>query len=263
MSASYREIASELRRSILEGRYRAGDVLPKLDDLAQRYGAAYQTVRSAIGLLEQEGLVESIRRRGTVVRDRPTRRRITRSRQVYRDDRGYYFDPEAQPWVAVSSPTVSWGPAPADIALVLGVNVGDEVLVRDRVIGPPGSSHGQQLATSYLPAWLARGTVLAEQQTGPGGIYDRLEEMRHGPLRWAEALSARMPSPDEAKSLDLPPGVPLLRIVRTTTSASGQVLEVNDTRMSAELFEIGYPIRRSPGARVGASADQDGDAEDR
>jgi GntR family transcriptional regulator len=103
---------------------------------------------------------------------------------------------------------------------------------------------------SFLPAALARGTRLAERDTGPGGIYDLLEEMGHRPLAWEESVGARMPAPTEAALLGLPKGVPLLRIVRTTTSPDGAVLEVNDTRMSADVFEVGYSVSRHPSAET-------------
>jgi len=249
---SYRDIAADLRQQISDGRYRPGDKLPMLSELQRLHRASYQTVRSAITLLEQEGLVVAVRRRGTIVRERPERRRITRSRQVFRDEIGYYFDPAAQSWAAVEPPTVTWGAVPADLAPVLGVEAGTEVLIRSRVMGDPETQEPKQLATSYLPADLARGTQLAERDTGPGGIYDRLEEMGHRPLRWSESVSARMPSPEESEKLGLPTdvGVPLLRLVRVTTSPAGRVVEVNDTRMSAELFEVGYGIERSPSAQV-------------
>jgi DNA-binding GntR family transcriptional regulator len=60
-----------------------------------------------------------------------------------------------------------------------------------------------------------------------------------------------MPTPSEADILDLAAGVPLLRILRTTTSTTGQPLEINDTRLDAEHFEIGYPITRDPSATTG------------
>ena len=264
MPVSYRQIAADLRQQISEGRYRPGDKLPMLTELQQTYGAGYQTVRSAIALLEQEGLVEAVRRKGTVVRERPERRRNTRSRQVYRDEIGYFFDPAAQPWVAVQTPSVRWGTVPVDLAPVMGLAVGAEVLVRDRIMGVSETKNPMQLATSYLPADLARGTALAERDTGPGGIYDRLEEMGHRPLRWKESVSARMPSPEEAEALRLPTdvGVPLLRILRVTTSPTGQVVEVNDTRMSAELFEVGYTIRRSASARLQGDRVESEDDED-
>ncbi|MFF1511880.1 GntR family transcriptional regulator [Streptomyces sp. NPDC058326] len=261
MPVSYRDIAADLRQQISEGRYLPGDKLPMLTELQEQYGAGYQTVRSAITLLEQEGLVVAVRRRGTIVRERPEKRRITRSRQVYRDEIGYFFDQTAQPWVALEAPAIRWGVIPVDLAGLMGLDTGAEVLIRDRVMGDPESRKPKQLATSYLPADIARGTRLAEADTGPGGIYDRLEEMGHRPLRWSEGVSARMPSPEEAEALNLPAdvGVPLLRVVRVTAGPDGTVVELNDTRMSAEEFEIGYSIRRHASARL---ADDDGDGDD-
>ncbi|MFD5898615.1 GntR family transcriptional regulator [Streptomyces sp. NPDC060366] len=260
MPVSYRDIAADLRQQISEGRYMPGNKLPMLTELQTTYGAGYQTVRSAIALLEQEGLVVAVRRRGTIVRERPEKKRVTRSRQVFRDEIGYYFDPTAQPWVALKPPAVRWDIVPVDLAAMMGLGTGSEVLIRDRVMGDPETRKPKQLATSYLPADVARGTRLAEADTGPGGIYDRLEEMGHRPLHWREGVSARMPSPEEAQALNLPAdvGVPLLRVVRVAASPSGEVLELNDTRMSAEEFEIGYSIRRHSSARL-SDVDDDED----
>ncbi|MFD8263696.1 GntR family transcriptional regulator [Streptomyces griseoluteus] len=261
MPVSFRDIATDLRQQIDEGRYMPGDKLPMLTQLQAQYGAAYQTVRSAISLLAQEGLVVAVRRRGTIVRERPEKRRITRSRQVFRDEIGYYFDPTAQPWVALEPPDLRWGAVPVDVADLMGLAQGSEVLIRDRVMGVAGTRKPKQIATSYLPASIARGTRLAEADTGPGGIYDRLEEMGHRPLRWSEGVSARMPSPEEAEALGLlaDVGVPLLRVVRVTTSSTGEVVELNDTRMSAEEFEIGYSIRRHASARLTDDGEDDDD----
>ena len=248
---AYQRLADLLRTAIIQGDYQPGDTLPKLTDLMAEHGIAKQTASEAIAVLEAEGLVEAIRRRGTVVRARPTPRRLTRARQVFRDDRGYYFDPTAQPWVALEQPTVIWGRAPADVAALLGVDLAQDVLIRDRLMGDPTSRKPMQLATSYLPSTVARGTRLAEADTGPGGIYDLLEGMGHQPLAWGETVGARTPTPTEVTRLALAKGVPLLRIVRTATGPDGTVLEINDTRMSAEEFEIGYSIARNLSAELG------------
>ncbi|MFE2914781.1 GntR family transcriptional regulator [Kitasatospora indigofera] len=246
---AYRQLADDLRAAIDSGQYQQGSTLPKITDLAARYGIAKQTARQAIALLEEEGLVEVVRRRGTIVRALPERHAISRARQVFRDEIGYYFDPTAQPWRALQKPTVTWGPAPRDIAALLRTPTGEDVLIRDRLMGDPTTKEPTQLATSYLPAALARGTRLADQDTGPGGIYDLLEQhLGHNPLTWHEAISARMPTQEEATALRLPKGTPLLRIVRTATGPDGTVVEVNDTRMSATRFEIGYPVTRHPSA---------------
>jgi GntR family transcriptional regulator len=123
-------------------------------------------------------------------------------------------------------------------------------VIRDRIMGDAEAGKPMQLATSFLPAHVARGTRLADRDTGPGGIYDLLEEMGHRPLTWDEAVGSRMPTPTEAERLHLAKGVPLLRIVRTSTSPDGTVVEVNDTRMSADEFEVGYSVTRHSSAEL-------------
>lgn len=88
------------------------------------HGTGRGPVRRVVAQLTGEGLVEPVRCWGIVVRRRPSRRRITRSRLVYRDERGYYFDQTAQGWRPVQIPSVSHGPVPHDIAALLGLEPG-------------------------------------------------------------------------------------------------------------------------------------------
>lgn len=245
----WQDIADLLRDAISRGEYPPGTTIPKEVELMAMHGAGRETVRRAVIQLTAEGLVEPIRRRGTVVRARPTRQPITRSRLVYRDELGYYFDQAAQGWRAIQPPTVSRGPVPFDVAAQLGVAPGDEAVIRDRIMGDPDTGRPIQLATSYIPADLAAELpVLAAHDTGPGGIYDRMEEAGFGPIHWAEAITTRPPTPAEASSLRLASGVALLRIVRLASSPAGRPLEVNDTRMSGDEFEVSYPLSRDASA---------------
>jgi GntR family transcriptional regulator len=246
----WQDVAEALRQRIAVGDYPAGTTIPREADLMTEHGVGRDTVRRAIRQLTAEGQLEPVRRRGTVVRAQPVRQRIARARLVYRDEIGYFFDQAAQGWRPVRPPEASRGPAPHDIALLLSLATGEEVIIRDRVMGDPETGRATQLATSYIPAALANELpVLARPDTGPGGIYDRMEEAGHGPIQWTEAISARAPAPAEARLLRLGSGVPLLRVTRTAASPSGRVLEVNDTRMSAEEWEISYPIQRHASAR--------------
>ena len=163
---------------------------------------------------------------------------------------GNYFDQTAQGWRALRPPTVSRGPVPFDVAAQLGVAPGEEAVIRDRIMGDPQTGQPAQLATSYIPAGLARELpVLAARDTGPGGIYDRMEEAGLGPIEWTEAITTRPPSPAEADRLELAPGVALLRIVRLASGPAGRPLEINDTRMSGDEFEICYPLSRDASAQ--------------
>jgi GntR family transcriptional regulator len=248
--ARWEEITDELRRAISGEEFGPGMLLPKETELMARYGAGRETIRKAVAQLTAEGLLEPRRRRGTMVRQRPRRHRLTRSRTVYRDEIGYYFDLVAQPWRAIETPTVSRGPVPFDVAGLLEVQPGTEVVIRDRIMGNPGTGEPAQLATSYIPASLADALpVLAERDTGPGGIYDRMEDAGYGPVKWSELITASIPTPVEARRLRLPSGVALLRVIRLASSPDGRPLEVNDTRMDAERFAVGYTITRAASAR--------------
>jgi GntR family transcriptional regulator len=249
-STEHERITNELRAAIVDGIYPPGSTLPHLSDLVDRYGVSHMTVRRAIEQLEAEGLVHARRRHGTVVRPMPDdTEKVIRSRQMHRDDFGYYSDVESVNWRGLGPTVVRWGPAPADVARLLDVELASDVLIRDRLVGA-GPREPRQIATSYLHPEVARGTILSEVSTGPGGIYDRLEEMGHGPLKWRELISARPPSAEEAQRLRLLPGTPLLRVARVSTSSlTDGVVDVTVFLMSAATYAIEHPISRAPSAR--------------
>ncbi|MEU7862253.1 UTRA domain-containing protein [Nonomuraea sp. NPDC049141] len=56
------------------------------------------------------------------------------------------------------------------------------------------NGHPVETAVSYLPAVIATGPRIAEPDTGPGGIYARLEEMGYRLDRFDEEIKACMPS---------------------------------------------------------------------
>jgi GntR family transcriptional regulator len=241
----YRHIADDLRTAIYQGGYLPGDLLPSREELMQRYGASKETVAKAHRLLESEGMVRVVRRGGTTVREHPIRRQITRERKVYRDEIGYFFDRAAQGWRALAPVQIGRVPAPWDIAQSLNVPLGSEVVIRDRIVGDPGTGQARQLTASYLPLSIVRELPVLEQaDTGPGGIYDRIEESGRAPLTWHEYLSARAATAREVEVLKLTPGIPVQRIIRTSADPTGAVCEVNAISMPADQFEIGYPLQR-------------------
>lgn len=69
--ALFRQLADRLRERIRSGEFGAGEMLPSEAALGQEYDLARTAVRSALAVLRAEGLVESVRGLGTVVRERP------------------------------------------------------------------------------------------------------------------------------------------------------------------------------------------------
>lgn len=66
--ARYIQLATLFRRRIEQGQWKLGGRIPTVDDLAAQYGVARATIRQALGQLEQEGLIERFRAKGTFVR---------------------------------------------------------------------------------------------------------------------------------------------------------------------------------------------------
>jgi len=68
--SKYREVNSALRAEIASGLWAAGEQIPGEHDLARRFGVAYMTMRQAVTVLVDEGLLCRVRGKGTFVVDR-------------------------------------------------------------------------------------------------------------------------------------------------------------------------------------------------
>ena len=68
--ALWRQIADRIRLSISNGDYDQTGMVPPEIKLASQFGVNRHTVRSALAALAEEGLVEAIQGRGTMVRRR-------------------------------------------------------------------------------------------------------------------------------------------------------------------------------------------------
>lgn len=248
MQAAYKRVAEDIRNAIEAGTYPPGADLPSGKEIATAHNITQETALKALRLLAREGHITIVPRRRAIVRQRPNAKIVVRDRHAYRDELGYYFDRNAKDWRAIGSPSRGLDIPPAHIADLLGVPHGEDVIVRDRAMGPEGSTKPLQLATSYIPMALALEIpALRAENTGPGGIYDRIEEHFNAPLEWRETISSRLPDTGEQERLGLPPTVPLLvvtREARVLLDDQVRVAEVNETRMAAEQFAVSYTVQR-------------------
>jgi GntR family transcriptional regulator len=244
--AVFRQIADRLRDAITSGRVAPGEKLPSESELMRRFGTARATVRQAIQLLRSEGLVVAESGRGVFVRIRPTLHRLghdrySRDRRAREGKAAFLAEVESgghEP--AVDSLRVTTAVPPDEIAELLGLGPREKAVVRARRYLIDG--HPVRLGTSYLPASLAVDTPLAEPNPGPGGIYARLEETGHPLAYVTEAVTARMPTPDEAHALRLPPGVPVLRVLRVAYASGDRPVEVGDSLMASDVYVLDYRV---------------------
>lgn len=64
----YQQLADSLRDKIYEGKYAFGDKLPSERSLAEKFGISHLTVRRALAILEEEGMLLRVQGKGTFVR---------------------------------------------------------------------------------------------------------------------------------------------------------------------------------------------------
>ncbi|MFJ8195221.1 GntR family transcriptional regulator [Streptomyces sp. NPDC096094] len=248
--ARYEEVAADLRTRIRGGEYEVGGTLPRYEDLTAMYGVGRGVISAALAVLEREGLVRPIKRRGIVVLDwRIERRRIARGQLVTRNPRaGYVFPAASRPderWVPHGRPFRERLPAPERVAELMGIEAGTETLRRRRVTSPAGEPPFQVVDT-----WLSEEAVrdapqIAEASTGPGGYLDRLEEAGHGPISWTESIRTRMPSREEAQLLEISEEMPVLETAIVGKSAKdGTTIEVTIRAIPGDRVELVSELRR-------------------
>lgn len=248
MTTGYRELAGALRAAIVDGTYPPGTTLPKQDELAERFGVNVKTVRRAVQVLEAEGLVSAIRRRGTVVRLRPPMRRIGTDRYAKskwkfglvafaadREASGRAWKPSDQ------TVTVRRTEADVDVAQALGLAEGDPVYERARLV-TEDDVPTHSLTSYYRPADV-EDTPLVDPSpgpAGPGGGFAVLTVQGLEPHHMTETFYARMPTPDEIDQLRLPAGEPVMVLHRTTFTDQDRPVEFARGVHAASRFAWSY-----------------------
>ncbi|GGM52960.1 GntR family transcriptional regulator [Dactylosporangium sucinum] len=239
-SASYRRIVDDLRRIIESGELGEGSKLPGVREIATRYGVPTGTVSRAIAELAAAGLVQAKRRGGTYVRrfaaiPRSSPGRLAKERWLGGET---IQDADTKDRRRELNTSTGETPAPDWVAAALGVAAGEPVAFRDRRYAV--DERFVQLATSYLPVDIARGTQIMHTDTGPGGTYARLAEIGHRPVRFTEYLRARMPSPEETDRLELPVGTPVFEITRHAFNEEGRCVEINRMILDGMAYLLDY-----------------------
>lgn len=240
----YQEVAERIRQLIADGTYPPGDAVPSIEKMMEQYGVSRTTVRAAIKLLADDGLLNPGRgRRMTTVRD-SKRIRIPFSRY------GSVMQPGGSggPWENACAEqgldgqmkmvTVDTRPIGRADAELLGIEPGSDVTYRLRhaCVG----DEVLQVQQAWYPEGVALQAGLGLPTKVRGGIYGALTAAGLQPAAVDEVIRGRMPTREEADLMRTGTGVPLLTVERITRGADGQALELLRVTAPADRIEFVY-----------------------
>jgi GntR family transcriptional regulator len=218
----YREIADDLRTRVEAGEFGTARVLPSESDLSASYDASRVTVRKALDLLRDEGLLGSRQGFGWFVAADPVRQSLGRLGTIEQQ----LADSGAQPERRV----VGFGfvKAPRRAEQVLGEETVLRVVRLNLADGAP----------------FAKVTVWCPESLGSGFSRDDLE--RHSfldlldvPLGGAtQTIGAGACSAADAELLGVPEGSPVLVAERVTRDAGGRAVLLSSHVFPAHLTEF-------------------------
>ncbi|MGC5359557.1 GntR family transcriptional regulator [Streptomyces sp. DT190] len=220
----YARIAGHYRDLISSGELSPGDLLPSIKTLATEWEVSTATADRAMRLLREERLVRGIPGVGTEVMARP----ISLSSGAERHDRSSKTQSSWGVGEKSSGHTAGIVAAPEDVAHVLGISPGDDVIRRSRVYR---DGHGiVSHSTSWIPAEFVQAVPeLARSERLKGGLSLDLIARATGRqvVKRVDEEAARIATPQDLELLELEAGTVAAILVLTAQflDTDGEVLE--------------------------------------
>ncbi|TXS42920.1 GntR family transcriptional regulator [Streptomyces sp. t39] len=196
----YADIAAYYRKQIEDGLLKAGDTMPPMSQVQKQFGVSITTANRAYRLLKDEGLTTPRPGSGTVVAEQPRvattgaarLQRIARTGQLYAP--GETSINHTAQLRSCSSPLV---------ADALGVELGDEVVVRSRVFLRDGKPAVAALSCIHIRALVSVPELLQAQPFDR--FWQELYRERTGrqTTKSPERRTARLAADNELDMLDV------------------------------------------------------------
>ena len=228
-----RQIAGELRSDIVSGVYADGNPFPSETVLTEYYGVSRVTIRSALALLQQEGLIVRRQGSGTVVRNRVHHKMMQNIMDFHREAEGLGRKPSTR---VIS---IRFRKSRIRERILFDISGNGEVaeLRRLRLLdGLP-----VVLQTSSHPAELLTG--VAEEDLRDRSLYDFLSERKGVTVRDADhVLEPFSVGSEEASLLGIAAGTAVIRARRTTRDTEGRTIEMAENLIRGDRYKYHFRL---------------------
>ncbi len=231
----YLRVLNGLRERIENGTYGPGAALPSESQLCTEFGVSRPTVLKALGILRQDGWIESQQGKGHFVRGRPP---IGRVSPAYARD-ALTIEESTEVDLLHVGPVL----ASPEVALALRIPEGTPVYERRRRTLAEGGP--LDLVAAFVPVEIGVGTDIPKPDAIPVGLLEHIERRKGVRGDYAhEWLSTRLPTEDEAKLLDIDKTEPVLHVLVAVYQSSGEPIVAALLVMpgSRHEFEDTYPL---------------------
>ena len=232
----YYQLESRLRKWILSGEIPPEHPLPGEETLAVQYGVSRITVRQALRLLENDGLIVRIRGKGTFVSPQPPRVESTRFAGFIEDLIALGVHSEVK---LLSMEMIN---PPDHLRERFQLEVNDRLLKIEKIRLVEGEPFSYVI--NYLPSEIGeriRAVDLAEKP-----LLEILEEkLGLLPVEAEQTIEAASADAHVAGHLDVPIGDPLLKVERSVFDPSGRPLEHVSVLYRADKYFFTVRLKRS------------------
>lgn len=233
----YHSVAEVLREEIVSGVYPIGSYLATEDKLRERFGVSRHTVREALRMLRENGLVSSRRGSGTRVLPPVTgghdfhQVMSINDLLVFAEDTTFRIE------------TLALEDITRESSDMLGLRAGESWLHAGGIRYKKGEPQPLCWSSYFIPREFAHLGRLLQRYTGP--IFTLLEDFSgHKVIEVQQQISATIVPDSLAESLKTPPGSAALRLRRTYRSDDGKILQVTLNTHPAERFQHVMTMRR-------------------
>lgn len=239
-SSMFRQIADDLRERIALGELGDSGALESEAALGRRYAASRITVRRALELLRDQGLVESRQGSGWFVTGSAFHQRLALG--TFRHAASAVS--EAGKQVRRRVVEFDYRPAPPALAAGLALAPGIDLLhVRSvRTVDDDRLDAVREWVRPDLA-----GAISRDNATEPG-VWATLERHGHRIASVRQTITAGLASDADAELLGVEPGAALLLVRRVAIGADGGPLALSDHRYLAHRFALEVEFNSGPGA---------------
>lgn len=234
----FREVAQALREQIALGGLDDSGALESEAALGARHGVSRVTVRRALELLREEGLVDSRRGSGWFAVGGPFHQRLALG--TFRHAGSALADAGRSARRAVVA--IGLDRAPADVAPALGL-ADDAAALRVVTVRSVGEAP-LDVTTEWVPAALA-GPISPARAADPG-VWATLRAEGVRLARVRQSITAGALRADETDLLGAPTGTPLLLVRRLAVGDDGTPVALADHRYLAHRFSLEVEFAGGP-----------------